>query len=212
VLARLAPLENGGRHDGLSQFVIPLDSPGITVGPILLMSGEHHFNEVVLDDVFVPDEFVLGQIGNGWQQVTSELALERSGPERFLSTLPLLTTLVGALDPSDPQAAQAMGSLVAQLWTLRRLSFDVAGLLAAGGGGQDVPAAMVKDLGTRFESAIIHQARLLLDVEPDPGSADELPRRLAEALVQSPGFTIRGGTNEILRGIVARSLVGGRTR
>src|SRR6266496_2542999 len=66
VLARTEDVDTTGRHGGLSQFVVPLNSPGITVRAILLMSGEHHFNEVLFDEVFVPDEFVLGEIGNGW--------------------------------------------------------------------------------------------------------------------------------------------------
>jgi acyl-CoA dehydrogenase len=210
VLARTESSDTAGRHGGLSQFVVPLESPGLTVSPILLMSGEHHFNEVLLSDVFVPDESVLGEPGRGWEQVTAELAFERSGPERFLSTLPLLTVLIRELTSDDPLTLQTVGRLVAELWTLRQMSFSVAGLLAAGS-GQDVPAAIVKDVGTRFESTIIDAARTLLDVEPDADSPDTLSRLLAEALVQSPGFTIRGGTNEILRGIIARSLTPRRT-
>jgi alkylation response protein AidB-like acyl-CoA dehydrogenase len=104
-----------------------------------------------------------------------------------------------------------IGSLVAQLWTLRRMSFDVAALLV-GGTRQDVPAAMVKDLGTRYESAVIDAARQLLDTEPDPAADDTVSRLLAQAMLQSPGFTIRGGTNEILRGIIARSLTARNAR
>ena len=63
------------------------------IRPIPLLTGAHHFNEVVFDRVFVPDEMVLGEVGAGWKQVTSELAFERSGPERFLSTFPLLAAL-----------------------------------------------------------------------------------------------------------------------
>ena len=67
-----------------------LDSPGITIDPIVQMGGEHHFNEVTFDDVFVSDADVLGSIGDGWRQVTSELGFERSGPERILSTVTLI--------------------------------------------------------------------------------------------------------------------------
>ena len=85
------------RHVGLSQLLIELDQPGVTIRPIISMTGEHHFNEVVFDGVFVPDAHVVGTIGDGWAQVTSELAYERSGPERLLSTFVLLDTLVGEL-------------------------------------------------------------------------------------------------------------------
>ena len=85
MLARSEPLDPVHRHAGLSQFIVQLDSPGIDIRPIMLLTGQHHFNEVVLERVFVPDELVLGRPGDGWAQVTSELAVERSGPERILS-------------------------------------------------------------------------------------------------------------------------------
>ena len=89
VLCRTAP-DTGDRHEGLSQLIVELDAPGVTVRPIRFMNGDHHFNEVFLDSVFVPDAMVVGEVGQGWKQVTSELALERSGPERYMTTFPLL--------------------------------------------------------------------------------------------------------------------------
>jgi acyl-CoA dehydrogenase len=209
-LARSAPVEDGNRHAGLSQFIVELDSPGVQIRPILLLTGAHHFNEVILDDVFVPDELVLGEIGAGWHQVTSELAFERSGPERFLSTFPLLVALVGELSSAGPDRLGAsglreLGSLVARVWTLRRLSVGIAALLSSGVPA-DVPAALVKDLGTRYENEVIEAARLLVDIPPDLGAEPGFARLLAEAVLHAPGFTLRGGTNEILRGVVARGL------
>lgn len=210
VLARSAPVDEGNRHAGLSQFIVELDSPGVDVRPIHLLTGAHHFNEVVLDDVFVPDTRVLGEIGAGWHQVTSELAFERSGPERFLSTFPLLVALVGELsrlgaDRLGVAATRELGSLVSQVWTLRQLSLGIAGLLAAGTSAE-LAAALVKDLGTRFENQVIDVARLLVEIPPDPGAESGFARLLAEAVLHAPGFTLRGGTNEILRGVVARGL------
>jgi alkylation response protein AidB-like acyl-CoA dehydrogenase len=210
-LARTAPAQGRNRHVGLSQFIVELDSPGVDVRPIRLLTGAHHFNEVVLDDVFVPDELVLGEVGAGWHQVTSELAYERSGPERFLSTFPLLAALVGELARSGEQelgqaGLRELGSLVSRVWTLRRLSLGIAATLQAGGSA-DVPAALVKDLGTRFEGEVVEAARLLVSLPPNPGApAGSFARLLAEAVLHSPGFTLRGGTNEILRGVVARGL------
>ncbi|EHI12162.1 acyl-CoA dehydrogenase family protein [Mycolicibacterium thermoresistibile] len=206
VLARSTPLaESPSRHAGLSQFIVLLDSPGVEIRPIPLLTGEHHFNEVHLDGVFVPDDMVLGEIGEGWRQVTSELAFERSGPERFLSTFPLLTTLVDELARrGDRGSGTEIGKLIARLWTLRRMSLAIAVSLADGV-AQEVPAALVKDLGTRFENEIVTAAQLLLDLEPDPGG-EGLPRLLAEAVLQAPGFTIRGGTSEVLRSMVARGM------
>jgi alkylation response protein AidB-like acyl-CoA dehydrogenase len=209
-LARSAPVQDGNRHSGLSQFIVELNSPGVDIRPIRLLTGAHHFNEVVLDNVFIPDEQVLGEIGAGWHQVTSELAFERSGPERFLSTFPLLVALVGELsaqgaDRLGEAGLRELGSLVSRLWTLRRLSVSIAASLSSGVAA-DVPAALVKDLGTRYESEIIDAARLLVDIPPDPGAEGGFARLLAEAVLHAPGFTLRGGTNEILRGVVARGM------
>lgn len=207
VLARNSPVGEGRKHAGLSQFIVELDQPGVDIRPIRLLTGEHHFNEVVLDDVFVPDEHVLGEIGQGWAQATAELSVERAGPERFLSTYPLLAALLGWAKtdrPDDDRVADALGELVSRLWTLRQLSWSVADSLARGQ-TPHVAAALVKDLGTRFEIDVIDVARTLTGLEPDP-DGDGLARMLADAVLHAPGFMLRGGTNEILRGIVARAL------
>ncbi|KKD06661.1 acyl-CoA dehydrogenase family protein [Streptomyces sp. WM6386] len=204
VLARSSPPEGRNRHAGLSQFVVELSAPGVTIRPIRLITGEHHFNEVVMDGVFVPDDMVLGTIGEGWRQATSELAFERSGSERFLSTFPLLTALVDELVGQGGAGQRELGRLVSRMWTLRRLSLSVAAALDRGE-VPDVAAALVKDLGTRLENEITDTARLLTRTEPDPSAAG-LPRLLADAVLHAPGFTLRGGTNEILRGVVARAM------
>jgi alkylation response protein AidB-like acyl-CoA dehydrogenase len=203
-LARSAPRDEQNRHAGLSQFIVLLDSPGVQIRPIPLLTGAHHFNEVVFDRVFVPDDMVLGEVGAGWKQVTSELAFERSGPERFLSTFPLLVALVGEL-AGTTGAEREIGGLVARLWTLRRMSLAVAGSLESGE-APELAAAVVKELGTRYENEVIDVARLLVATPPDPGAEAGFARLLADAVLHAPGFTLRGGTNEVLRGIVARGL------
>ncbi|WP_131737960.1 acyl-CoA dehydrogenase family protein [Actinomadura roseirufa] len=204
-LARTEP-RTADRHAGLTQFIIELPDPAVRIRPILLLTGEHHFNEVVFDDVFVPDARVLGEPGSGWLQVTSELAMERSGPERILSTFPLLAAAVGHLaEHGDPAGAARVGAVAGRMWALRQLSLAVAGRLEAGA-APAVEAAVVKDLGTRFESVVTDTVRLLSQVVPDPGSSLPLPRMLAESILHGPGFTLRGGTNEILRGVVAKEL------
>ena len=203
VLVRTTPMgESGAKHRGMSQFVMSLKAPGCEVRPIRLLNGRHDFNEVVMTDVFVPDHMLLGEEGNGWNQVIGELAFERSGPERYLSTYPLLRALVDAVgpDPSDEAAAQ-IGMLVARLAALRRLCISVAVSLTQGG----LPvteAALVKDMGTRLESEIGETARQLVP----PGRKPAFDQLVADAILSAPGFTLRGGTNEILRGIVAREL------
>ncbi|QSR32186.1 acyl-CoA dehydrogenase [Nocardioides sp. S5] len=192
------------RHVGLSQLMVDLSSPGVQIRPIYLLTGEHHFNEVVLDDVFVPDDMVLGRVGGGWEQVTSELAFERSGPERFLSTMQLLVEFVRILEPcSDPRSLATAGQLVAQLWSIRQLSLRVAAALD-GGSTPNVQAALVKEIGTRFEGEVIEAVRkAALHGADEHGAFRQL---LTNAVMHAPGFTLRGGTNEILRGIVAKGL------
>jgi acyl-CoA dehydrogenase len=206
-LVRTSP-SGGDRHAGLTQLIIELGSDGVTVNPITGVDGQAHFNEVVLCDAFVPDDAVVGEVGQGWRQVTAELAYERSGPERILSTMPLLRSwcrqlaAVGAGDETQ----HAAGRLVARAAVLRQLSLAVASALAAGE-APVVEAALVKDLGTRFEQENLAVIRRYAAIEPDPDSTDELTRLLAETVPRGPAFTLRGGTNEILRGIVARNLV-----
>ena len=153
VLARTSPPDPEHRHAGFSQFLVPCDADGVRIDPIVLMSGERHFNEVTFTEVFVPDADVLGEIGNGWHQVTSELSFERSGPERILSTAPLIIAAIRALSsgPSpDDRSAAGIGDLLARLISLRQLSVSVARALTAGEDAAN-QAALVKDLGTRFE-------------------------------------------------------------
>jgi alkylation response protein AidB-like acyl-CoA dehydrogenase len=207
-LVRTAPRQ-ADRHLGLSQIIVDLGAKGVTVRPIALLSGALHFNEVVLQDAFMSDDMLLGQEGDGWRQVTSELAHERSGPERVLSTFPLLVELVRSIG-SNPDALQSatVGRLIARLWALRSMSKDVAARLEAGD-DPVVDAALVKDLGTRFEQIVVEYAR----VATDPTSASESFQRMYQASVSAaPGFTLRGGTTEILQGIVARAATTGRRR
>lgn len=204
VLCRTSP-PGENRHSGLSQFIVDLSSPGITIRPIRLISGEHVFNEVILEDVWVPDEMVLGRIGDGWKQVTSELAIERSGPERFLSTFPLFVELIRAVgSKTDAKVQATIGMLFAKLWTLRQMSLSVAAALERGE-SPEVEAALVKDMGTAFENEVVRCARWLVPCEPSR-SDQRFERFLAQAVLHSPAFTLRGGTSEILRSIVARGL------
>ena len=218
VLCRTAPAA-GDRHEGLSQLIVELDAPGVTIRPIRFLDGRHTFNEVFLDNVFVPDAGVVGAIGQGWKQVTSELALERSGPERYMTTFPLFTELMRRLGAGpDARALEMAGKLAARLWSLRRMSLAIAMTLDPGPDGAEgapnaavdlaTEAALVKDMGTFFEREIIDAARLLFVVEPTPDATDTFERYLAETIVCSPVSTIRGGTTQVLRSVIARKLLG----
>jgi alkylation response protein AidB-like acyl-CoA dehydrogenase len=194
------------RHAGLSQFLVDMKTPGIVCRPIVNIAGDDDFNEVQLQDVFLAADALIGVEGEGWQQVTSELALERSGPERFLSHLSALEELARALKQQPTvDGARALGRLVAHLSTLRRMSRSVATMIAD---GQDpaLHAALVKDLGTVFEQEIPEIARLVLQTEPDTGASETYGAALANVMLNAPSCTIRGGTKEVLRSIIAKSL------
>lgn len=197
---------DGERHDGLSQLVIDLPHPDIEIRPIVSLDGAHHFNEVVFRDAVVPTDALLGQEGNGWTQVTAELAHERSGPERVLSTMPLLIAWSRLLrEQQDDAAVRELGRLTARAWVLRRLSLSVAAALARGE-SPNVAAALVKDLGTRFEGDVVDSVRRLARAEPRRSGGGGFERLLANSVLHVPGFTLRGGTNEVLRSVVARGL------
>jgi acyl-CoA dehydrogenase len=202
-LLRTGSKEESNRRAGLSQLLIDLKAPGVTVRPIYNMLGEHDFNEVFLENVFVPDDFVIGQLGNGWQQVTAELALERSGPERYLSSTQLYLAMLDEADPQDSRHAVGLGRLAARYATLRQMSLGVAGMLARGE-NPAIPATVVKDQGALLEQAIPDVAHDLFGDQREPGSdLDQVMRFLTQS---APSFSLRGGTREILRGIIAGGL------
>jgi alkylation response protein AidB-like acyl-CoA dehydrogenase len=194
------------KHEGLSQFLVDTKTPGINIRPIYDLSGAHHFNEVVFQDAFVPDNMRVGEEGAGWKQVTTELAFERSGPERYLSSIQLLIETIREVgkEPGE-RAAVTIGRLVAHLVTLRQMSLSVAGMLEAGQ-NPNLEAAVVKDVGTNFEQEIPETIHALLGVEPRLASGSPFERTLGYLVENAPSFSLRGGTREVLRGIIARGL------
>lgn len=204
MLALVRSEDGSSRNHGLSQLLIDMDSPGISVRPIMDMAGHEDFNEVFFDDVLVPADALVGEAGHGWQQVTAELALERSGPERYLSSHALLVALIDAAGPEpEPVLARLIGELASELWTLRQLSMATAAKLAA---GEDpmVEAAVVKELGNAFEQSMPQRIQAVVECGWD--DADDLARLLRALLILSPSFLLRGGTREVIRGIIARGL------
>lgn len=206
-LLRTDDASSDDRHGGLSQFIIDMKGSGVSVRPIRDLTGGEHFCEVVFEDALVAEDMLVGERGSGWAQVTAELALERSGPERYLSCFPLLAEMIAEMMP-DPstQAAALLGKQIAQLATLRTMSIAVAGMLDDG----DKPvleAALVKDLGAQFEQGLPEVAQNLVDAEPWTGEgANDFQQILAHLVQNAPSFSLRGGTREILRGIIARGL------
>jgi alkylation response protein AidB-like acyl-CoA dehydrogenase len=204
VLCRTRPA-GAKRQEGISQFIVDLRSSGLTVNPILNMAGEHEFNEVVFDDVHVQDAMMLGPEGNGWAQLMSELALERSGPDRFLSALGLFRRFIDAVGPAPTdEEASLIGRFTSHLWTLRQMSMSVAGLLRDG--SPLVEAAVVKDLGTRLEQELVSQLTVLRPGLTQGSTRTAYADALAQAQLYMPRVTIQGGTPQILRNAIARGL------
>lgn len=206
-LFRTSPATEENRRHGLTQFLVKMGAPEITVNPVLHMNGNHEFNEVVFEDLFVPDDHVMGEIDMAWKQATSELAYERSGPERFLETYYILPELVRVLgEKPDVRGAEGIGRLVAQLHTMRRMSVSVNGMLQAGK-EPTLQGSLVKNLGTLWEQSLPAKARdLAAFSEGDPGNRATFEELLQFATMIAPKLTIQGGTTEVLRGIIARGL------
>ena len=195
------------RQKGLSQFIIDLSLPGVTVRPIRDLSGDAHFSEVFFDDVLLADDALVGTEGSGWEQVNAELAFERSGPERVYSSIVLLDYWITCLRRSPDAAfhAATIGRFTTHLATLRNMSITVTAKLV-NGESPVVEAALVKDIGTEFEQSIPAVIEAAIAMNPDALIDPDLYRTLAYVSQIAPTYSLRGGTREILRGMIARGL------
>lgn len=195
LLARTS--QEDDRHAGLTEFIVSMDTPGISVSPILDLRGEHHFNEVVLDDVIIPGGQVIGEVGAGWQQVVGQLSFERGGPERFLSTYPLMAAVLDA-GIADSVARRELRALAGRLQILRRWALDNARAMDAGE-SPVMGAALSKYLGNKFETQVIEWARPLIP------RADQRIRTLYDqAVASSPAAGIRGGAAQVMLSVIAK--------
>jgi len=196
------------RHKGLSQMIVDLSLPGITVRTIEDLTGDQHFNEVFFDEVLLPHGALIGEEGAGWAQVTAELAFERSGPERIYGSVVLFDAWLEHLRTQAvvaPASVALAGRIVAHLAALREMSAALTAKLAHGE-SPVIEAALVKDLGTELEQAIPNLIADALAADPQAEAPEPLLRTLAYVLQVCPTFSLRGGTREILRGVIARGL------
>ena len=201
------------RHRGLSQVIVDLSLPGVLIAPIRDLTGDAHFSEVTFDDVELPAEALIGSEGAGWEQVSAELAFERSGPERIYSSIVLLEEWARTLRdaartaqaPVGESERRTLGALVTELATLRAMSVAVTGQLADGA-SPATQAALVKDLGTSFEQSVPTLIGDALGAHPQQAVTRELADTLDYVTQIAPSYSLRGGTREILRGMIARGL------
>ncbi|MBJ2141352.1 acyl-CoA dehydrogenase family protein [Delftia acidovorans] len=200
--------EAGDRHKGLSQVIVDLSLPGVTVRPITDLSGDSHFCEVFFDNVQLPPDALIGQEGQGWEQVTAELAFERSGPERLFSSIVLFDEWLAWLRATGERSEGALrlaGRVFTELAPLRAMSVAVQDRLVRGE-SPIVEAALVKELGTTLEQSI--PAAIADDLFAREASEVplELLRTLNYVTEVAPSYSLRGGTRDILRGMIARGL------
>ena len=206
VLARTSPASEKNRHEGLSQFLVDLSLPNVSVKGIPDMTGQRHFNETLFDNVILSKDALLGVEGKGWSQVVGELALERSGPERFLSHFSLLESFINEFkNILLKSGSKLIGKLIAELQTLRRMSFSIASMLQ-NGESPETQAAFVKELGNKFEKTMVETLREFSNIIPLYEWPSQLQNLFEDATLRIPSNSLRGGTTEIMKGIIARQL------
>ncbi len=194
------------RQAGLSQLVIDFKAPGVTIRPIVDLTGDAHFAEVLFENVELGEDALIGTEGDGWNQVVAELAFERSGPERIYSSVVLLDAWIRHMQAAGrSDAAPLVGRLTAELATLRAMSIACTARLVAGE-SPVVEASIVKDRGTGFEQELPVVIADDLATHPDEPVSADLYRTLLYVTHIAPSFSLRGGTREILRGIIARGM------
>jgi alkylation response protein AidB-like acyl-CoA dehydrogenase len=198
----------GDRHKGLSQVIVDLSAPGVAVRPIVDLTGDAHFCEIFFDDVRLEEDALIGTEGVGWEQVVAELAFERSGPERFYTAMVLFDEWLAYLrtrETSTPESLHLCGKIVSHLAPVRALSLAIAEKLMRGE-SPVVEAALVKDLGTAIEQMIPVAIADDLYGREDADVPPTLLGALNYTSLAAPSYSLRGGTREILRGMIARGM------
>jgi alkylation response protein AidB-like acyl-CoA dehydrogenase len=196
------------RQKGLSQVIVDLSLPGVTIKPITDLSGDRHFCEVFFDNVALNDDALIGAEGKGWEQVTAELAFERSGPERIFSSIVLFDEWLNYIrtpQGTTPESTRLAGKIISQLAPLRAMCLAVTEKLVRGE-SPVVEAALVKDLGTGVEQYIAAAIADDLFSRTDATLPMELLQTLNYVSQVAPSYSLRGGTRDILRGMIARGL------
>ncbi len=197
------------KHKGISEFIVDMKTPGITVKPIVDMTGEHHFNEVFFDQVRIPKTALVGEKDRGWYQIASQLDYERSGIERLMSNFLIYEAIAEYAKETGLTRRDTIRHKLAQLhieFTVGKfLVYKVAWLLTKG----IIPnaeSAAAKAFCTEYEQRLAHTATEVLGAYGHlmPGSPHaRLNGRIARASLYAPAYTIQGGTSGILRNIIA---------
>lgn len=208
LLARTDP--SAPKHSGITYFLLDMRSEGVEVKPLRELTGNALFNTVYIDDVFVPDECVLGEVNRGWEVSRNTLTAERvsigSSEANFLATLAQFVEFVR--DGQFDQVAQhRAGQLIAEGHAAKVLNLRSTLLTLAG--GDAMPAAAVsKLLSMRTGQGYAEFAVSSFGTDAAIGDTDQLPGKWGEYLLASRATTIYGGTSEVQLNIIAERLLG----
>ena len=197
------------KHRGISELLISMKLPGITVRPLTEITGEQYLNEVFFDNVRAPKSALIGQKNRGWYQIMSQLDYERSGIERVMSNYPLFMDIIQMAKETgmikQPSVRRKLAELEVEFEIGRLLCYRVAWMLSEGT-LPNYEAAMAKAYSCEYEKRLANAATLFLGLYGQlmPGSKRTiLNGRAARNYLYCPGYTLQGGTTEILRNIVA---------
>jgi alkylation response protein AidB-like acyl-CoA dehydrogenase len=189
-------------HAGLSELLVDMRSPGISVNPIVDMTGNRHFCEVFFDDVAVPATNLVGKLNGSFRQIMRQMEHERGGIDRLVSNRTLYRDCLPLVDGNDPLIRQQLAALEAG-YRIGRLLVLREVLGQAPKGFSAATKTFCTELEQRvasFCASVLGPAALL--AEPDLGG------RVARNLCYAPGYTIMGGTTQILRNIIGERLLG----
>lgn len=208
LLARTDPTTP--KHNGITYFLLDMRSEGVTVKPLRELTGNAMFNTVYIDDVFVPDDCVLGEVNRGWEVSRNTLTAERvsigSSDANFLATLPEFVEFVR--DGQFDQVAQhRAGQLIAEGHAAKVLNLRST-LLTLAGGDAMPSAAISKLLSMRTGQGYAEFAVSSFGSDAAIGEATEPAGKWGEYLLASRATTIYGGTSEIQLNIIAERLLG----
>ena len=208
LLARTDP--SAPKHNGITYFLLDMSSDGIEVRPLRELTGNAMFNTVFIDDVFVPDELVLGEVNRGWEVSRNTLTAERVSIGS--SEAPFLATLDGLVEflrdgHFDQVAQNRAGRLIAEGHAAKVLNLRSTLLTLAG--FDAMPAAAVsKLLSMRTGQGYAEFGVASFGTDGAIGDPGSLPGKWAEYLLFSRATTIYGGTSEVQLNIIAERLLG----
>ncbi|MEU4718894.1 acyl-CoA dehydrogenase [Nonomuraea dietziae] len=204
----------GSKHEGITYFLVDMKSPGVTVRPLTEMTGENLFNEVFLDDVFVPDSLVVGQVGDGWKVARNTLSNERvslsSGSGGTGASVPDLLGLVSRLGrPLTPAEEQAVAAVVCEGHSINALSLRVT-LKQLAGAEPGADASVRKLLSTSHAQHVSETAVDLLGASAVVAADMKLGDAgyWNRAVLATRAMTIYGGTTEVQLNIIGERMLG----